>query len=95
MSKPDITFLDTEFMKDVARVFADGQNRPGRFRNQWQDIPFDVVLGRVASAYRHLMDIKDGEYFDTDSGLQNAAHLAANAMILHWHILNHLDGLEK
>jgi hypothetical protein len=84
--KPDLTYLTTEFLQGVAFVFQDGQKKPGRSKDGWKELSFEDAMERTASAYRHLMDIHDGDYLDEESGLQNAYHLAANAMILAWHI---------
>lgn len=85
-AKPDLTFLNPTFMEKVALVFQEGSARDGRSKDGWKKLSFEQAMGRISSAYRHLMDIQKGEYFDEDSGLQNAYHLAANAMILAWHI---------
>lgn len=85
-AKPDLTFLNPTFMESVALVFQEGSARDGRSKNGWQKLTFEQAMGRISSAYRHLLDIQKGDYYDEDSGLQNAYHLAANAMMLAWHI---------
>jgi hypothetical protein len=91
--KPDLTLLDTGALKGAAYVMMDGANKPGRSIDAWKDLSFEDAMKRIASAYRHLMDIKDGEFFDKESGLQNADHLLCNAMIIRYHIDKHLRGL--
>jgi hypothetical protein len=93
--KPDVTLLDNGALKGAAYVMMDGAKKPGRARDAWKDLSFEDALKRVASAYRHLMDIEDGEFFDKESGLQNADHLLCNAMILRYHINKHLKGLTE
>jgi hypothetical protein len=86
LDKPDITLIEPEFLRGIARVMQDGLNRPGRERDSWKNIEGKYGEVRAASALRHLLDMVDGELLDKDSGLLNAYHLAANAMIIaHYH----------
>lgn len=93
--KPDLTLLDSGALKGAAYVMMDGSKRPGRTKDAWKDLTFEEAMNRVASGFRHLLDIKDGEFFDKDSGLQNADHLICNAMILRYHIEKYLKEKEN
>ena len=95
LGPPDLTLLATDFLKGVALVMADGAKRPGRTRHGWKDLTFAQALERLASGYRHTMNIHDGLFYDEDSGLQNAYHIAANAMIMGWHIAKRRASLDQ
>ena len=82
--KTDFTLIPISAREEEARVWMLGEEKYGRdnWRKFWGDDTIKVIL---QSAYRHLAAIEQGEYIDSESGHQHAAHVRCNmAMIIEY-----------
>lgn len=79
--KVDYTLLPTDALAEEAKIWQSGEIVYGRFNwtKLWGDKTNDVVL---ASAWRHLLAIQNGEIIDKDSGGFHAACVRANMAML-------------
>lgn len=85
--KPRFELYDTYFLEDVARVLTLGAQKYAD--NNWQEVrPWKRYLGAL---FRHSFAILRGEVFDNETGLQHAAHAAANLMFIHYMIRKGID----
>lgn len=81
--KPDYSLLYYPWLEDTIRVLMHGAKKYGR--NNWQHL--DEGIYRCASAImRHAAAILSGEYLDQETGLQHTAHIACEAMFIHYFI---------
>lgn len=79
--KSRLDLLDPYFIEDLGKVLAFGAEKYDA--NSWQNVP--NAIGRYRAALlRHCMALLKEELVDEESGLQHTAHIAANAMFLHW-----------
>jgi hypothetical protein len=76
--------LPPDLLEMLAKVFEMGAEKYTDYG--WKSVvqTAEGEDGYVASAYRHLVALHNGETFDAESGLPHAIHLAANGMILAW-----------
>lgn len=80
--KPRFDLIDPYFEEDIAKVLTMGASKYAE--NNWK---LNTDINRYISALqRHLNKIKQGEYIDDESLLQHTAHIACNAMFLHYMI---------
>lgn len=80
--KPRFDLIDPWFHEDVAKVLTMGAKKYKV--NNWKK---NKDITRYISALeRHLNAIKKGELKDEESLLQHSAHIACNAMFLHYMI---------
>jgi len=77
--KPRFDLLDPQFLEDTAEVLTEGAEQYGDYN--WKQIERERY---IAASYRHLNALHKGEVNDPKSGKPHAAHLACNAMFLHW-----------
>lgn len=55
--------------------------------DNWKNADTDTAIEQYSDAIRrHLCAILDGEWRDQETGELHAAHIATNAMFLHWHL---------
>lgn len=80
--KPDITLLLPEFLEGMAEVM--GQALEKYERDGWKLKGVEYTRERIASAYRHLLDLHKGIDVDEESKLHPALHLGCNAMIIYY-----------
>lgn len=81
-NKPMFDLIDPYFEEDVAKVLTMGAKKYAK--NNWQkNEDIDRYIGALQ---RHLNDIKKGNFKDKESKLQHTAHIACNAMFLHYMI---------
>lgn len=81
-SKPRFELVDPWFSEDTAKVLTMGAMKYAE--DNWK---LNTDIKRYIGALeRHLNEIKKGELFDAESGLQHTAHIASNAMFLHYMI---------
>lgn len=73
--------IDPEAELALAKVLTMGARKYDA--NNWQlvDNPLPRYIGALR---RHLNSIERGEYHDSESNLQHAAHIMCNAMFLHY-----------
>jgi hypothetical protein len=84
VGKPAFDLVDPFFEEDIAKVLSKGAAKYAA--NNWQ---LNEDIDRFTGALqRHLNDIKKGIYKDKESKLQHTAHIACNAMFIHWMIRN-------
>ena len=83
--KLDFTLLCTEFLRGLTRVMEDGMKPEGREANSWKEEGPDFDLARTKSLLRHVLDLLEGNLLDSDSGLPQTDHIAANAMLIRYH----------
>ena len=73
--------VDPCFEADLAAVMTMGAKKYAA--NTWKQIP-DLHSRAYAALRRHLNAWYIGEHYDEESGLQHLAHVAINAMFLHY-----------
>lgn len=76
-----------DFGKQVLTGLIDvldyGLQKSGRYRMQWKSD--DNIEGHLDAISRHQMDIREGNYFDDETGKPNGLHIAARGLIIAWH----------
>lgn len=78
--KPMFELIDPYFEEDIAKVLTAGAKKYAK--DNWKlNTDLDRYLGALQ---RHLNDIRKGNYKDKESKLQHTAHIACNAMFLHY-----------
>lgn len=78
-TKAPLRFVPPILVVEVAPVMALGAAKYGPFN--WRQ--YDVTLSTyVEAAERHLLAMKDGQWFDPESGRPHAAHIAAGMGIV-------------
>jgi len=83
--KVDLTFLEGEFLRGVAKVFMQGAEKYSR--DNWKKsigAPEhqeyrDSIL---QSLLRHVLAVMDGELIDPESGQTHLAHVGANVQMM-------------
>ena len=79
--KPQFSLIDPKFMLEFAQVMTMGAEKYGA--DNWKTI--ENAIPRYKDAlHRHLNAFERGEMDDPESGQSHLAHVAANAMFLHW-----------
>lgn len=90
-AKPRFDLVDPWFSEDTAKVLTMGAMKYAE--DNWK---LNTDIKRYIGALeRHLNEIKKGELFDDESGLQHTAHIACNAMFLHYMIRKGTNGKRK
>lgn len=90
-AKPRFDLVDPWFSEDTAKVLTMGAMKYAE--DNWK---LNTDIKRYIGALeRHLNEIKKGELFDTESTLQHTAHIACNAMFLHYMIRKGTNGKRK
>lgn len=85
--KPMFDLIDPYFLEDLAKVMTAGAQKYDR--ENWR---LGLEVNRVlASLERHLIEIKKGVDIDSESGVSHLAHIAANAMFLHFYLRTRPD----
>jgi hypothetical protein len=83
-NKPKFHLIDPYWHEGVAEVLTFGAEKYSE--DNWKN---DVDLKRyISSLERHINEIKKGNFFDDETNLQHAAHIACNSMFLHYMIRN-------
>lgn len=79
--KPRFSLIDPKFMLEFAQVMTMGAEKYGA--DNWKTI--ENAIPRYKDAlHRHMNAFEQGKMDDEESGLSHLAHVAANAMFLHW-----------
>ena len=90
-SKPRFDLIDPWFSEDTAKVLTMGALKYAE--DNWK---LNTDIKRYIGALeRHLNEIKKGEFIDDESRLQHTAHIACNAMFLHYMIRKGTNGKRK
>ena len=80
--KPMFELIDPYFEEDIAKVLTMGAKKYAK--DNWKlNTDLDRYIGALD---RHLNDLKKGIHKDRESKLQHTAHIACNAMFLHYMI---------
>jgi len=79
--KPRVELVDPDFILELARVLMVGALKYG-FENWKQGFNLDRLYG---AALRHMLAWKQGEIFDSETGLPHTAHAAVNLMFIEWY----------
>lgn len=79
--KNRLNLIDPHFEYDLGLVMTKGAEIYGEY--SWKQVP-NPESRYLAALKRHTNAIARGEIFDPSSGLPHAAHIAANAMFLHY-----------
>ena len=83
--KPLFSLIEPKFALELAKVLTMGAEKYGP--EDWKTT--DNAHRRYLDAlHRHLNAFERGEMDDPESGQSHLAHVAANAMFLHWLALN-------
>lgn len=83
--KPCFSLIEPNFALELAKVLTMGAEKYGP--EDWKTT--DNAHRRYLDAlHRHLNAFERGEMDDPESGQSHLAHVAANAMFLHWFALN-------
>lgn len=79
--KVDYTLIPIDALTAEAKVWMAGEQEYGR--NNWEKLWGDDTIQCVmASLLRHSFAILQGEYYDSESKEQHAAHIRANAAMI-------------
>ena len=90
-AKPRFDLVDPWFSEDTAKVLTMGALKYAE--DNWK---LNTDIKRYIGALeRHLNEIKKGEFIDDESKLQHTAHIACNAMFLHYMIRKGTNGKRK
>ena len=90
-AKPRFDLIDPWFSEDTAKVLTMGALK--YTEDNWK---LNTDIKRYIGALeRHLNEIKKGEFIDDESKLQHTAHIACNAMFLHYMIRKGTNGKRK
>lgn len=90
-AKPRFDLIDPWFSEDTAKVLTMGAMKYAE--DNWK---LNTDIKRYIGALeRHLNEIKKAEFIDSESGLQHTAHIACNAMFLHYMIRKGTNGKRK
>lgn len=90
-AKPRFDLVDPWFSEDTAKALTMGAMKYAE--DNWK---LNTDIKRYIGALeRHLNEIKKGELFDAESTLQHTAHIACNAMFLHYMIRKGPNGKRK
>ena len=79
--KARMDLIDPYFEQELAMVMTHGADTYGD--ESWKTVPRPEVR-YLAALKRHTNAIARGEIIDPSSGKSHAAHIAANAMFLHY-----------
>jgi hypothetical protein len=79
--KPMFDLVDPWFHEELAQVLTHGANKYKP--NNWQKVK-NAKSRYIAALERHVNAFKKGEINDPESGLSHMAHVACNAMFLHY-----------
>jgi len=80
-SKIDVTYVDPQFIIEVAKAMQRGAKKYAR--GNWQ-LKVDPKRN-LAAMIRHVIAIWQGEIYDKESGLRHDVHVACNAMFLNYY----------
>lgn len=83
--KPQFSLIDPKFMLEFAQVMTMGAEKYGA--DNWKTIKNAIPRYKDA-LHRHMNAFEQGKMDDEESGLSHLAHVAANAMFLHWLVHN-------
>lgn len=91
--KPKYSLLDKEFLEEFTKVMTYGYNKYTTKDDQGNVLSTGRDNWRkglswsdtIDSLNRHLAEFRDRELFDSESGLHHMAHIACNAMFLHYY----------
>ena len=82
--KAPMDLVTPEFLEQLAHVLGFGASKYGR--HNWRN---GIATSRlISAALRHITALNGGENKDVESGLDHAAHAAANLMFVQWIIKN-------
>lgn len=85
--KPMMHLVDPYFVEEIAKVMTFGAKKYEQ--ENWRE---GIAITRVLSGLeRHLLCIKKGIDIDSESGLNHLAHVAANAMFIHFYLRTRPD----
>lgn len=84
--KPKWRLIDFQSLEEVVRVFEFGEAKYGTHAYQHMDIERDDILD---SMQRHLVSLYNHQDQDPETGLNHAAHLAANCLMFLWKYSNY------
>jgi len=73
--------IEPAFLKDLAAVLTMGAEKYEE--DGWKHVP-RLESRYQAALMRHFEKIRSGQEVDEESGLPHIAHVACNAMFLHW-----------
>ena len=78
--KPPFDLIPPAALRSIAHVLGHGAAKYGA--HNWRSDGGMHYTRLIASAYRHLVAIHEGEDIDPESNMPHAAHLACNAIML-------------
>lgn len=87
LDKPNWSLLDFDFVSDCVDVLTFGANKYGEYSWQTMDNPVDTYF---AALMRHIIEWRNGNHTDTDTGKSHLAHVFCNLMFL-----NYFDNEDK
>jgi len=73
--------IEPAFLRDLAAVLTMGAEKYEE--DGWKHVP-NLERRYAAALMRHFEAIRSGQEVDEESGLPHIAHVACNAMFLHW-----------
>lgn len=79
--KLDYTLVPTSSFKWLAKLWGVGAKKYSR--DGWKEVP-DGQARYLAALYRHLEEMRSGEWMDSDTGCPHLICVAWNALVVVW-----------
>lgn len=74
------TLIDVEWYEDTCKVLTFGATKYSK--DNWKKC--EDINRYIDALERHLLEVKKGNYIDSESGCSHLAHISCNAMFLHF-----------
>ncbi|TLS99911.1 dATP/dGTP diphosphohydrolase domain-containing protein [Aliarcobacter cibarius] len=74
------TLIDVEWYEDTCKVLTFGATKYSK--DNWKKC--EDINRYIDALERHLLEVKKGNYIDSESGCSHLAHISCNAMFLHY-----------
>ncbi len=82
--KPMVALVEPQYILGTAQVMTFGMSKYGK--DNWKQNMDDAVLRLYSAAMRHMLQFREGEVIDPESGLSHLYHASCNLMMLNWYI---------
>lgn len=79
IKKPPLHLVAPALVLWVSKVFGYSAKKYGPYNWREKKVRLSIYLDAIE---RHLLAIKDGQWFDEESGLPHASHIGANIAVI-------------